>query len=119
MASASNHRHSVVPLMVATTPRARTSRCNSGSDQRATGTPASRGHSHAIRFTSTITLGGKAGWTPAPRFLVEAPEAVLKEAVAPLADDLSWRIQARPDLVVAEARGCKEHDFGADNLAIR
>jgi hypothetical protein len=66
-----------------------------------------------------MTLGGKAGWTPAARLLVEAREAVLEEAMAPLADDLSWRVQARADLVVPETGGCEEHDLGADNLTIR
>jgi hypothetical protein len=61
------------------------------------------GRSHAIRFTSTTTVGGKAGRTPAARRLVEAREAVVEEAMAPLADDLPRRIQARADLVVAEA----------------
>jgi hypothetical protein len=77
------------------------------------------GRSQAIRFTSTTMLGGKAGWTPAARLLVEAREAVLEEALAPLADDLSWRIHARADLVVAEAGGREEHNLGPDDIAIR
>jgi hypothetical protein len=77
------------------------------------------GRSQAIRFTSTTTLGGKAGWTPAARLLVEAREAVLEEAMAPLADDLSRHIQAGADLVVAEAGGREEHDLGADDITIR
>src|SRR5439155_26951447 len=54
-----SQRHTVVPLMVATTPRVTTSRCNSRNDQRASGTPAVRGLLHARRLTSTTTLGGK------------------------------------------------------------
>jgi hypothetical protein len=77
------------------------------------------GRSQAIRFTSTMTLGGKAGWTPAARLLIEAREAVLEEAMTPLTDDLSWRVQARPDLVVAQAAGCEQHDLGADDITIR
>jgi hypothetical protein len=77
------------------------------------------GRSQAIRFTSTMTLGGKAGWTPAARLLVEAREAVLEEAMAPLTDDLSWRVQPSADLVVAQA-GCRQkHDLGADDITIR
>jgi hypothetical protein len=72
-----------------------------------------------MRLTSTTTVGGKAGWTPAPRFLLEAAQAVLEEPVAPLADDLSGRIQSGPDLVVAEAAGGQEHDLGADDVTIR
>jgi hypothetical protein len=77
------------------------------------------GRSQAIRLTSTMTLGGKAGWTPAARLLVEPREAVLEEAMAPLTDDLSWRIQPGPNLVVAETGGREEHDLGADNITIR
>jgi hypothetical protein len=77
------------------------------------------GRSQAIRFTSTTTVGGKAGWTPATRLLVEARKAVLEEAMAPLADDLAWRIQARADVVIAEATGGEEHDLGADDITIR
>jgi hypothetical protein len=77
------------------------------------------GRSHAIRFTSTMTLGGKAGWTPATRLLIEAREAVLKEPMAPFTDDLPWRVQSCADLVVAEAGRREEDDFGADDITIR
>lgn len=66
-----------------------------------------------------MTLGGKAGWTPAARLLVEAREAVLEEAMAPLTDDLSGRVQPRADLVVAEAGGREEDDFGPNDITIR
>jgi hypothetical protein len=77
------------------------------------------GRSHAIRFTSTMTLGGKAGWTPATRLLIEPCEAVVKEAMAPSTDDLAWRVQSRADLVVAEASCREEDDLGADDITIR
>jgi hypothetical protein len=77
------------------------------------------GRSQAIRLTSTTTLGGKAGWTPAARLLVEPREALVEEAMAPLTDDLSWRVQSRADLVVAETGGREEHDLGADHITIR
>jgi hypothetical protein len=64
-------------------------------------------------------LGGKAGWTPAPRLLIEAREAVVEEAMPPLTDDLAGRVHARADLVVAQAGGGEEHDFGADDITIR
>ncbi len=66
-----------------------------------------------------MTLGGNAGWAPAARLLVEAREAVVEEAMAPLADDLPWRIQARADLVVAEAGRREEDDLGPDDVTIR
>lgn len=66
-----------------------------------------------------MTLGGKAGWTPAARLLVEAREAVLEEAMAPLADDLAWRVQPGANLVVAETNGREEHNLGANDISIR
>jgi hypothetical protein len=108
-----------VGIQPAPTPRATTSRCKSANDQRASGTPTSIGRSQAIRFTSTMTVGGKAGWTPAARLLIEAREAVLEEAMAPFADNLPWRIQPHADLVVAETGGGEEHDLGADDVTIR
>jgi hypothetical protein len=77
------------------------------------------GRSHAIRFTSTMTLGGKAGWAPASRLFIKPREALLKEAVAPLADNLPWGIQARRDDVIGEALGGQEHQFGPDDVSIR
>ena len=64
IASAASQRHTVVPLIMATTPRVTTSRCNSRNDQRASGTPNVRGLSQARRLTSTTTLGGKAAFRP-------------------------------------------------------
>jgi hypothetical protein len=42
-------------------------------------------------------LGGKTGCAPAAWILVEAGEAFEEEALAPLADNLPWRTQARRD----------------------
>src|SRR5437867_18556 len=119
IASASNQRHSVVPLTVATSPRASTSRRSSGNDHRASGRPAAAGSSHAIRFTSTTTLGGKAGFPPASWLLIQAGEALEKEALAPFADDLSRRIQSSGNDVVRESFGREQHEFGADDVTIR
>jgi len=44
--------------------------------------------------------GGKAGWPPAPRFLLKARQAGQAEALAPLADDLPGRTQAGADEIV-------------------
>jgi len=78
----------VVPLIVATTPRVTTSRCNSRNDHRASGTPAARGLSQARRLTSTTTLGGKAGCAPASWLFVQAGEALIEEPLPPFTDDL-------------------------------
>jgi hypothetical protein len=77
------------------------------------------GSSHAIRLISTTTLGGKAGWPPASRLLIEAGEALVEEAVAPLADNLSRRIQAGRDDIVGEPSGCQQDELRADDVAIR
>src|SRR5229473_1016268 len=99
MASASSQRQSVVPLMVATSPRASTSCRKSANDHRASGTPASIGSSHAMRLISTTTLGGK--------------------AVAPLAVNLSRGIQARRDDIVGQPPGCQQNQLRAEDVSIR
>src|SRR2546426_9829605 len=119
IASASSQRHTVVPLMVATTPRVTTSRCNSRNDQRASGTPAVRGLSHARRLTSTTTLGGKAGCAPAAWLFVQAGQALVEEPLPPFADDLALETEARGDDVVAQAVGGQEDNLRANNVAIR
>src|SRR5205807_4174232 len=64
-----SQRHSVVPLIWATMPCAIASRRNSATDQRANGNPRRAGNSQASALISTITLGGKAGGSPAPAAL--------------------------------------------------
>jgi hypothetical protein len=54
-----------------------------------------------MRLISTRTVG-EAGWPPAKRLLIEAGEALVEEATAPLADNLSPRIQARRDDIVGQ-----------------
>jgi hypothetical protein len=68
---------------------------------------------------ATTTLGGKAGRATPARTLFEAGEALLKEALAPLADDLSRRVHSGGDLVVAEPIRGVEHDPRPDDLSIR
>ncbi len=119
IASAASHRHTVVPLIVATTPRVTTSRCNSRSDQRASGTPAVRGLSHARRLTSTTTPGGKAGCAPASWLFVQARQALVEEPLPPFADDLTLQTEARRDEVVSQAGGGQEDNLGANDVPIR
>ena len=95
------------------------SRCNSAMDQRARGTPLTLGASHAIRLIATTTPGGKAGRAPAAWLFLKPREAVLEEAMTPLADDLPWGIEPCRDLVVAQAIRREEHDLGADDISIR
>jgi hypothetical protein len=67
---------------------------------------------------ATTTLGGKAGRATSACTLFEAGEALLKETLAPLADDLSRRIHSGGDLVVAEPFRGVEHDPRPDDLPI-
>src|SRR5688572_2640671 len=118
-ASALNHRHRVTPLICATMPRARTSRCSSGMVKRASGTSARLGNSHASRLTSTTTLGGNAGFTPASRLFLKARQSVFEDTVAPFADDLARHIEAGGDEIVAEPVGGQQDDLRADDVSIR
>jgi len=77
------------------------------------------GRSQAIRLTSTTTVGGKAGWAPASRLLIEARKTFVKEPVAPLADNLPRGIQARRDDVIGQALGGQEDELGPDDVSIR
>ncbi len=95
------------------------SRRISGTVRRERGRPCSWGSSHARALIATTTLGGKERWTTAPLSLFEAAEALFKEAFAPLADDLSWRVQTGSDFVVSEALCGVEHDPSSDDVSIR
>jgi hypothetical protein len=68
---------------------------------------------------ATTTLGGEAGRTAPTPTLFEADEAFFKEALAPLADDLSRRVQPGGDLVVAKPFRGVEHDPRPNDLSIR
>jgi hypothetical protein len=70
-------------------------------------------------LTSTTTLGGKAGWPPAPGLLVQPREALRTNPLAPLADDLAGSIQAPGNDVIREALGGEQHDLRSNDIAIR
>jgi hypothetical protein len=64
-------------------------------------------------LTATTTLGGKAGWTPAARLLLQAGYPEAAEPLAPFTDDLAWGIEtARDDVIVEPFRG-QEDDLGS------
>jgi len=86
--------------------------------KRASGKSRREGSSQARRLTATTTLGGKAGWPPAPGLLVQPSEAFEEEAVPPFADDLARRVEAPCDDVVADAFGREQNDLGADDFSI-
>jgi hypothetical protein len=114
-----SQRHRVAPLMVATKPSAITSGRSPWSEKRDYGMRRRGGNSQARALISTTTLGGKAGWRPAPGLLLEAGEAELTESFAPLAHDLPRGIQTCGDHVVGQALGGQQHDLGSEHVAIR
>jgi hypothetical protein len=66
-----------------------------------------------------MTLGGKAGWSPASRLLLEASETVVEEPVAPLADDLPRGVQPCRDDIVGQSLGGQQDQLRADDVSIR
>jgi hypothetical protein len=65
---------------------------------------------------ATTTSGGKTRGPSSPRQIGQAGQALVEEAFAPFGDDLSRRVQACGDLVVAQAFGRVEHDPGPHNI---
>src|SRR5437867_10980596 len=104
MASSASQRQSVDSPMDATSPRLRISRLSSGMLKRERGSPESLGGSHAKALTAMTTLGGKADGPSASGLFFQSGEAFFEETLAPLGDDLSGRVQARGDLVIAQVR---------------
>ena len=70
-------------------------------------------------MTWTTRLGGKAGFPPASGLPLEPRQAGQSEALPPLADDLTRRIEAGSDEVIGKPGSRHENDSGADNIAIR
>jgi hypothetical protein len=64
-------------------------------------------------------LGGKAGFTPASRLRLKARQSGQSESLAPLADDLTGRVQSGSDDVVGQAFIGEKNDFGPDHITIR
>jgi hypothetical protein len=91
----------------------------SSTENRDRGNPKRCGNSQARALTWTTRLGGKAGFAPASGLPLEAREAGQSEPLAPLADDLTWRIEAGSDEVIGKAISRHENDSGADNVTIR
>src|SRR6476646_2054654 len=101
-ASWPSQRQSVVPLILATRPLATASCRNSATDHRARGRPRRDGSSQASALIATTTPGGKAGWSPAARLLVETRQPLVIETLTPLADDLARHAQTCGDAIVAK-----------------
>jgi len=119
MASPSNHRHTVRPLMEATIPRRTASWAMSPQLNREKGKSFSPGSSHARALTSTTTPGGKKT-RPAPAgTALQTRQTLLAEPLTPLADDLPGQIQPLGNRGVLQAIGGQQNHLGSRNLAIR
>src|SRR3989304_7749649 len=106
MASSCSHRQTVLLLTVATMPLRWTSRTMSAVLRRASGTPGGVGNSHASALTWTTISGGKSPGTARAGTLVEAGQALIKEAFPPQADDIAPKGEGVRDLVIcARLRG--------------
>ena|SRR3990172_6639786 len=64
-------------------------------------------------------VGGKAGCAPASWLLLEAEQALVEEALAPLTDDLARGIQASRNDIVGQPLGGEQDQLGADDITIR
>ena len=119
IASSCNQRHTVLSLMRATKPERRACRATSATLSLDKGKPNVAGNSQARALISTVSSGGKDPRASRARSLLEARQSFLEEALAPLADHLAPRGQARSDLVVVHAAGGHENHLGANNLEVR
>ena len=87
--------------------------------KRESGRSAGAGSSHARALTCTTTSGGKRARSPGSRLILQSRQTLLEKPFAPLANDFAARMQARSNLVVAQATGGEEDHLGADDLIIR
>src|SRR5437667_9646045 len=102
MASLLNHRQRVVPLIWAVMPCAITSRRMSDRENLDKGNPRRTGSSQARAFTSTTTLGGKAGRATTSGLFIEPGQSEFGEPLSPLTDNLPWQVESRRDNVISE-----------------
>lgn len=102
IASSLNQRHTVVLLMVATSPPRSTSRAMSPQLRRDSGKPRVAGSSQAMALTSTTTLWGKNSGATRAREFLEPGDAQFEEALAPLTHhvasdvEVAWRSHRCP-----------------------
>jgi hypothetical protein len=70
-------------------------------------------------LTCTTTSGGKSPGSARASLILQACQALFEKALAPQAHDFAPRMQARSDLVVAQAVGGEEDHLGSYDLIIR
>jgi hypothetical protein len=105
--------------MLATIPRAMTSRFKSAVLTRDSGKAKVRGNSHARAFTATTTEGGKLAGPPPAGLLFKPGQAFVEKTLTPLAHDLSGRIEALSDLLVRQALSGIQNDLRTNDVDIR
>src|SRR3990170_2310483 len=103
MASSLSQRHTVLSLMVATSPLRSTSRAMSAQLKRDSGRPRVAGNSQAIALTSTTTSGGKSSGATRAQAFIQTRQTLLDETLTPLTYHVAPDIQSRRDLVIAES----------------
>jgi hypothetical protein len=96
-----------------------TSRCSSAREKRDSGTPCSRGRSHAIAFTSATCSGGKTARAARALSILKSFQPPLAEASSPAADRLPAHPEPLADLDVGLALGGQQHEPGPLHLAVR
>src|ERR1019366_5097113 len=119
IASSCSQRQTVLSLMRATRPERGACRATSATLSRQSGKPKVAGISYASALISTVSSGGKSPRASRAGSLFEARQSILEETLAPLADHLAPRVQARGDLVVVHAVGCQQDHPGSNHLEIR
>src|SRR3972149_7345628 len=116
MASSCSPRQTVLWLTVATIPLRWTSRTMAAVLRRESGTPSVVGNSHASALTWTTISGGKSPGTARAGTLVEAGQALIKEAFPPQADDIAPKGESVRDLVIRAPPRGKQDEAGGQDL---
>ena len=83
-----------------------------------------QGQTEAVRkltgesFNLNHEAGGKAGRSPTSWLLIEARQARLVKAFAPLTHNLARHIQACSDAIVGQTLRSQQHDLGPHHVTI-
>jgi hypothetical protein len=119
MASSLSQRHKVVSPMEAARSCRITSCLISAKLHRDKGTPLTWGSSQASALTATMSLGGKAGWAPAARSILQAAETFFEKTFTPLADNLPRGSHPKSDFVIFQAVSGQKNNLGSNDISIR
>jgi hypothetical protein len=111
MASSWSHRQTVLLLTVATMPQRWASRTMSAALKRESGRPSVEGNSQAMALTCTTTSGKNRG-AARPWPLLQAWQALVKEAFAPKTNDVAAHRQRGGDFVIGQTLRSQEDHSG-------